>query len=298
MGVLRFLRPGIGQLATHAPRPLALPAGRDELPADGVPIPLISIVVPSFNQGAFIEATLRSLIEQRYPRLELIVVDGGSTDDTLAVIRRYEHHLAWWVSEPDGGQTAALNKGFAHATGDVMAWLNSDDLAAPGALHRVARHFIEHPSCQVVYGNRILIDDTGMEVGRWTIPYHSPRVLRWADYVPQETLYWRRGAWERVDARLDERFRFAMDWDLLLRFSAAGLDVRHIPAFLGLFRVHPEQKTSSQLAGVGFEEMQRLRERCLGDRPSRRAVRWHTVPYLLLARLRELVDRIGRRGGT
>ena len=270
----------------YQPRPVNL-FTLDQV-VNGRPRPKISIVVPSFNQGRFIEATLKSIIDQHYPDLELIVVDGGSKDETVAVINQYASHIAWWVSEPDSGQTAAINKGFARSSGEIMAWINSDDLAAPGALFRIADWFIAHPETHVVYGDRLLIDQNGEEVSRWILPPHSPRVLRWADFIPQETLYWRRSAWDIVGGRLDENFRFAMDWDFLLRLSSKQVNFEHLPFFLGIFRVHQNQKTSSQMTSIGQQEMQILRRRALGYAPTRLQLIFNTIPFLLRTRLIEI----------
>jgi GT2 family glycosyltransferase len=154
-----------------------------------------------------------------------------------------------------------------------MGWLNSDDLLLPGALATVAQYFSEHPNIDVVYGDRLLIDERGMEIGRWLLPGHSDRALLRADYVPQETLFWRRGLWERIGGHLDESFHFAMDWDLLIRFRDVGARFAHIPRFLGAFRVHSDQKTSAQIAELGLAEMNRIRQRTLGHVPSTREIR-------------------------
>lgn len=284
--MIGWLRPGLGQLATHAPRPLRLP----ELPKGAErssAAPSISVVVPSLNQGRFVGETLDSLLAESYPALELIVIDGGSTDGTLDALKERERWIAHWCSERDTGQANAINKGFARSSGEVMAWVNSDDRIVPGALGLVAQYFADHPDVDVVYGNRILIDEHGLEVGRWMLPGHSERALRWADFVPQETLYWRRRAWERVGRCLDESFRFAMDWDLLLRFARTGATMQHIPLFLGLFRIHAEQKTSSAIETVGQAEMNRLRARELGYVPIRTVQRLNLAAYLLSARLIE-----------
>lgn len=290
---MTLLRPGIGQLGTHPPRPLLLPSCPKATAWEAANAPKISIVVPSLNQGRFIGATLRSIVDQAYPNLELIVIDGGSTDNSLAVIKEFEPHIAWWVSESDGGQAAAINKGFRKSNGDIMAWINSDDLAAPGALHRVADYFQKNPDTQVLYGNRILIDEQGHEIGRWVLPPHSERILKWADFIPQETLYWRRSAWNSVGSRLDESFHFAMDWDVLLRFSAQHLKIERRPCFLGLFRVHQAQKTISEMSSSGNEEMQRLRCRVLGFSPTRWHLILNTAPYVLAAKLHEIKYKLG-----
>ncbi|MBB4571677.1 glycosyltransferase family 2 protein [Rhizobium leucaenae] len=282
--LLRSLRPGIGQLGTYPPRALSWPPRKSKNSAAGVLYPKISIVVPSYNQGDYLGHTLKSIISQDYANLELIVVDGGSTDATLQVIKQYESYLAWWVSERDAGQAAAINKGFQRSSGEIMAWVNSDDMVAPGALRRVAEHFMANPRTQAVYGDRIVIDEAGYEIGRWVLPYHSAKLLKWVDFIPQETLYWSRSAWDLVGGRIDERFSFAMDWDFLLRLSNKDIVIQHLPIFLGFFRVHGFQKTSSQMSSVGAKEISAIRVRELGITPSQWKVLLRSVPFLFAAK--------------
>jgi hypothetical protein len=274
-----LIRPRLGQLSHYAPRPLRLPEKYARLAAPPNP-PRISIVTPSFNQAHLIERTIRSVLDQAYPNLEYIVQDGASTDGTAGVLARFDDRLCHWESKPDRGQTDAINRGFARATGDILAYLNSDDLLLPGALNAVARYFIEHPEIDAVYGHRILIDEQDREIGRWILPRHDDRVLSWADYVPQETLFWRRRAWDKVGARFDDTFHFAMDWDFLLRLRDAGARIARMPRFLGAFRIHQQQKTSAAMADLGASEMARLRLRSLGYVPAPEEVHVHVAPYL------------------
>src|SRR5258706_6083465 len=132
----------------------------------GIAFPRISIVTPSFNQAAYVDATIRSVLDQRYPNLEYIVVDGGSTDGSVDIIRRYEDRLTYWVSEPDRGQADAINKGLARATGEIRAYLNSDDLYLPGALLRVAAEYRAHPDADIICGVCRVIDEHGRMVGQ------------------------------------------------------------------------------------------------------------------------------------
>lgn len=279
----RALRIDLGRLHIHAPRPLD--ARLLQAPAEGPALrggwPRISIVTPVRNQAPFIEQTLRSVLDQGYPALEYLVQDGASTDGTARIVERYAHQLARFESRPDAGQTAAINAAMHHASGDLMAWLNGDDLLLPGALACVARYFDAHPQVDATYGHRVLIDEQGLEIGRWVMPAHDDRILSWLDFVPQETLFWRRRAWDRVGAALDESFRFAMDWDLLVRLRDSGARLARIDRFLGAFRVHAAQKTSEQLHDVGIAEMARIRRRCLGHEPGRLRIAAATVPYLL-----------------
>lgn len=242
--------------------------------------PTISIVTPTFNQGQFLERTINSVLEQNYPKLEYIIQDGSSTDQTAGILELYRKSLTHCDSATDSGQANAINRGFRHATGEIMAYLNSDDLLLPGALHYVAGYFVEHPHVDVVYGHRVVIDEHDREVGRWVLPPHDHEMLSWADYVPQESLFWRGRIWEKVGGAVDESFRFAIDWDLLLRFRDAGAQFALLPRFLGAFRYHPQQKTSSQMADLGVQEMNRLRERCHGRPVSSDEIRRHIRRYL------------------
>ena len=130
--------------------------------------PLVSILTPSYNQGRFLEQTIQSVLSQDFPDMEYIIVDGGSTDDSVEIIKRYANRLAWWVSETDQGQTDAINKGFAHASGEIFAWLNSDDTYQPGAITQAVESLLAHPEASLVYGDANLIDEHGRLMGRFT----------------------------------------------------------------------------------------------------------------------------------
>jgi len=223
--------------------------------------PSMAIVTPSFMQGRFLERTMQSVISQNYPRLSYIVQDGGSEDNSVEIIKAHESRLARWKSAPDGGQADAIKRGFQDRHEDIMAWLNSDDLLMPGALAFVGDYFAANPAVDAIYGHRVLIDENDDEVGRWVLPEHHSEILKWVDYVPQETLFWRRTLWNKVGG-IDTSFQFAMDWDLLVRFQQAGARIVRLPYFLGCFRVHPEQKSSSRMTNsVGDREIARIRER-------------------------------------
>lgn len=262
----------IGILQHYAPRPIAWEKFPRSRRTDGR-LPQVAIVTPSFNQATFIESTLLSVLNQDYPKLLYVVQDGGSKDASPQVIARYADRLTHWESAPDHGQADAICKGFARVApklgpADVMAWLNSDDLTAPRALGYIAEFFARHPKVDVVYGHRIIIDGTDNEIGRWIMPPHNPRSLEWIDYVPQETLFWRKRAWDLVGG-LDPSFQFALDWDLLARFTQAGLRVVRLPYFLGCFRVHHHQKTNQHIHSTGADEMARVRTRFHGaERPN------------------------------
>jgi carbamoyltransferase len=280
----------LGSLRQYDPRPLNLLSPQVRLP--GSP-PLISIVTPSYNQGAFLERTIRSVLDQNYPRLQYIVQDGDSTDGTAAILERYRPRLTSCASEPDGGQADAINRGFRRTTGDILAYLNSDDILLPGALAYVANYFARHPAADVIYGHRLVIDHLDREIGRWVLPAHDNEALGWCDYVPQETLFWQRRVWERVGGHLDEAFQFALDWDLLLRLRDAGATFARVPHFLAAFRVHPEQKTSARLHDLGAAEMNRLRRRCHGRDVTNEEAIQHMRRYLRRQTWRTLLYRLG-----
>jgi glycosyltransferase involved in cell wall biosynthesis len=248
-----------------APAPVRVPrrylAARPPSPA-----PAISVVTPSLEQGRFLERTIRSVVEQGYPALEYVVQDGGSTDETLDVVRRWEDRLAGWESRPDASHAQAVNRGFARTSGEIMAFLNSDDVLLPGALAHVSAHFARHPDVEVVYGHRLTIDEGDRRVDIGPVPRHDDEALRWSDIVPQETLFWRRSLWERTGAGMDETLDFALDWDLLLRFLDAGARMACLDRYLGAFRVHEAQKTVT-LADLADAEVARLRRRAYGGAP-------------------------------
>ena len=215
----------IGVLHQYAPRPLSVPQpGRRQQ----ITTLRFTIVTPSYNQGHFIGRTMDSVLSQNHPQLEYVVQDGGSTDSTSEVIRDYAARLDRYESAKDNGQTHAINLGFRGSSGDIMAYLNSDDLLLPGSLAYVEEYFQSHPDVDAIYGDRIIIDEDDHEIGRWVLPAHDAEALRLADYIPQETLFWRRRVWDKISC-LDETFRFAMDWDLLLRLQDAGANIVHLP---------------------------------------------------------------------
>lgn len=294
-GRLQELKSRANRLATlrhHPPRPVRVPVryrANGRLPDP----PTISIVTPSFNHARFLPATIQSVLDQTYPSLEYVVQDGGSNDGTREILERYAGQLHHWDSAPDSGQTQALNLGFAHTSGEIMAYLNSDDMLLPGTLSHVAEFFRRHPEIDVVYGHRVLVDEDGMEIGRWVLPPHDDEVLSWADFVPQETLFWRRAAWEAAGNEFDESFRFAMDWDALVRLRDAGARMTRLPRFLGAFRVHDDQKTTAQGPTLGLHEMNRIRRRLHGRHVSQEEVLRHIRPYLVR---HVMLDQLYRRG--
>lgn len=206
--------------------------------------PLVSIVTPSLNQGQFIEATIESVLSQDYPRLEYIVVDGGSTDGTLDVLRRYERRLEW-ISEPDRGQSHAINKGFRRSRGEILAWLNSDDTYLPGAVSAAVEHLLQHPECAMVYGEGHLIDERGGVIRRFpaTEPFNLWKLVYVIDYILQQTAFFRREALDVV-GDLDEQLHWGMDWDLFIRIGKR-FRVDYLPRDMANLREYRTAKTLS-----------------------------------------------------
>jgi glycosyltransferase involved in cell wall biosynthesis len=214
------------------------------------PAPSISIITPSFNQGAFLTEALLSVQQQKCDKLEHLVIDGESADDSANILRRHSEETGWkhlsWTSEPDHGQSHALNKGLARASGDIIGWLNSDDRYRPGCLSYVSRIFQECPEADVVYGDYTWINEAGhtiqlrreIEFNRFILLYH--RVL----YIPTTATFFRRriideGNW------LDESLKYAMDFDFFVRLALRGYRFLHVPATLGEFRFQSASKTST-----------------------------------------------------
>ena len=203
---------------------------------------LLSIVTPSFNQVRYIEETIRSVLSQDYSPVEYLIIDGGSTDSTGDVIRKYQHKLAWSVSEKDHGQTDAINKGFARAQGDVFAWINSDDTFEPGAFTAAMNYLRDHPNVGMVYGDCNYTNASGEVIGKFRAAQTSYRLLRQGyTHIPQQTMFFRAELWRQVGP-LDPSFYFAMDYDLWTRIAARA-PIKYIPQTWASFRLHTAGKT-------------------------------------------------------
>jgi glycosyltransferase involved in cell wall biosynthesis len=207
-------------------------------------LPLVSIVTPSFNQARYLEATIQSVLSQNYPRLEYIIVDGGSTDGSVEIIRKYESKLAWWVSEKDQGQTDAINKGFAHAKGNFFAWLNSDDTYEPNALSSAVDFLQTHPEVGLAYGDANYINEENRIIGRFPAAQTDlMRLRRGYVHIPQQAAFFRADLWRMVGP-LDPSFYFAMDYDLWVRLATRS-QVKYVPQTWANFRLHTSGKTIS-----------------------------------------------------
>ena len=203
---------------------------------------MVSIVTPSFNQAAYLEQAMRSVLEQDYQAIEYIVIDGGSSDGSPEIIARYADRLAWWTSERDEGQTDAINKGFAHATGEFMAYLNSDDIYRPGAVREAVEYLRSHPETGMVYGDADYIDEHGNAIGKFPAAQTDyKRLRRGYVHIPQQAAFFRAELWRRVGP-LDPSFQFAMDYDLWVRISALA-PIQYVRRPWAAFRLHDQAKT-------------------------------------------------------
>jgi glycosyltransferase involved in cell wall biosynthesis len=224
--------------------------------------PKISIVTPSFNQGQFLEETILSVLNQNYPNLEYIVIDGGSKDETVDVIRRYEDRLTYWASEKDRGQVHAINKGIAKATGDIFAFINSDDVYLPGAFASVADYFEAYPESEWVCGDTIMFGKGHpTELIQSVVPESAAHCLSWAYTAPQPGHFWKRSL---VEGGFDESWRYDFDHDLYVRLLLSGHRCEHIPLPFAAYRLHEASKTVADATRF-MEEFDQSAEAYEGD---------------------------------
>ncbi len=235
--------------------------------------PLVTIVTPSYNQGHFLRETIQSVLSQDYPALEYIIVDGGSTDNSLEIIRQHADRLAWWVSEHDEGHADALNKGFAHSKGEVLAWLNSDDTYQPGAIRQAIDYLLAHPDVSMVYGDANLIDDQGKYLGRFPARQTGyARMLQGYVHIPQaSTFFWSR-LWKQVGP-LDLSLKYSFDYDLWVRLAKLA-PVVYVPQVWANFRLHEAGKTV-YLDDRCYPDMIRVARREGGGKISWLVIRWY-----------------------
>lgn len=262
--------------------------------------PRISIVTPSYNQGEYLEATLRSVTSQGYPNLEYVVIDGASTDGSVDIIKRFAPDLSYWVSEPDLGHAHALNKGFAHTSGEIMCWINSSDLHYPWTLATVAEIFSQLPQVEWITGvpsqfdveGRLRVVDTSSSL-KPSINLYDVLAgdYRW---IQQESVFWRRTLWERAGGQLDEGLRGAADFDLWLRFFRLAT-LYNVGTLLGGFRVHDDRL--GETADERYEiEVREVYERFVSQADPRSLARARLVRLARPRRLKSLADFVARAG--
>jgi glycosyltransferase involved in cell wall biosynthesis len=213
------------------------------------------------------------------------IQDNLSSDETQKFLKDTINPFTQVSIEKDFGQSDAINKGFKKSSGDIMSWINADDVYAPGVLFYVASYFKHNPHVDVLYGDRLIIDENDYQIGHWVLPRHDEEIMKWVDYVPQETMFWRRSIWNKVGGSVNPNLRFAMDWDLILRFQEVGANIVHVPKFLACFRVHKMQKTSNMDMAGGIEEMKLLRKRSLGFVPNDNQISVSIRKYILRHRI-------------
>lgn len=211
-------------------------------------LPSISIVTPSFNQAEYLERTIRSVLEQNYPKLEYIIIDGGSTDGSVDIIRKYADRLAFWVSEPDKGQAHAINKGLKHATGDWVAWQNSDDIFYPNAFSNLAKAVSAEPNASLIIGNMNLIDkeDVLLRDIKYVRPTYES-LLAEGMVLTNQSAFWRRDVHAKF-GYLDENLDCGFDFEWFLRVLQSGVRAAHVDAVWGGLRMHEDTKTSNRQA--------------------------------------------------
>lgn len=217
----------------------------------------ISVVVPNFNGAAHIGACLESIIAQRRDGidLEIVVMDGGSSDGSAEIIASYEPHLSYWISKRDGGQSDALNQGFAQCSGEIMAWLCSDDIYLPGTLKKIGAYFDHAPSIDVVYGDLLWIDVDARPIRPQREIAFDQDIFLWTyNFIPQPATFWRRDIWLKSGG-IDTSLVCAMDRDLWLKFIRLGARFGHIPDYLSAMRSYPEQKTNRLSAQSRSEDI-------------------------------------------
>jgi glycosyltransferase involved in cell wall biosynthesis len=231
-------------------------------------LPSMSIITPCLNASPFIEDAIRSVMDQRYPAVEHIVIDGGSQDGTLSLLRSHPHLR--WISEPDNGQTEALNKGLKMARGDIIGWLNADDYYLPGAFHSVARCFERRPDADIVYGDFDLVDQSQRMLRHVrNTPFDARILFYYRNYIPSNATFWRRSIHERGHFP-DISFKVVMDWEWWLRLSVLGFSFHFLPVTLAAFRVRRDN-IGTRYAHLLPEERDRIRER-FDDHFTRRAI--------------------------
>ncbi len=212
---------------------------------------LVSIITPSFNQARYLEQTIRSVLEQDYPNIEYLVIDGASQDGSVDIVRKYENKLAYWISERDSGQAEAINKGLARAKGEIVAWLNSDDYYLPDAIVSAVKVFESNPDVVLVYGDMLAVDENGKTINIMKYGQLSLADLLCFQIIGQPSVFFRRNALEKTGL-LDATFHFLLDHHLWIRIAQHG-KLLHVPQVWSAARYHAEAKNRAKAAEFGRE---------------------------------------------
>jgi glycosyltransferase involved in cell wall biosynthesis len=212
---------------------------------------LVSVVTPSFNQARYLESTIESVLSQDYPHIEYIVIDGASTDGSIEIIKKYQNRLAYWISEKDNGQADAINKGFARARGEIIAWLNSDDYYLPNAISAIVKVFEENPDTVMIYGDILAVNEVGQTFNVLKFKQLSLEDLLCFQIIGQPAVFFRREVYEKTGG-LDTTFHFLLDHHLWIRIAQHG-EILHIPQTWAAARYHAEAKNRAKAAEFGRE---------------------------------------------
>ena len=219
-------------------------------------LPKISVITPSYNQGQFIEQTILSVLSQGYANLEYIIMDGGSTDNTVEIIKKHESSITHWQSKKDNGQASAINEGFAMATGDILCWLNSDDKYFPDTLNKVAGFFTDINAAEIVFGNCLHVNEkSNKKRGSDVEGAHKKFKLSLCDYIIQPSSFFTRTTWRNTGV-LNESLHFSFDWDWFIRAEKAGTNFIPVREYLSLYRIHDAHKSG----GGGIKRTEELKQ--------------------------------------
>jgi hypothetical protein len=271
---------------------ISMPCCARRAKADPMDRPKISIVTPSLNQGRFVERTLVSVFAQRYHRLEFILMDGGSTDGTIELLRRYRRHFAYLESAPEAGPANAAERGLARAGGEILAVLAMGEMLAPGTLDFVAWYFQAHPKIDMIYSHRLLVDEADRVIGHVMLPPHRNRVMRRHPLIPPETAFFRRGLYEQAGG-VDPLLHAVSNFELYGRFMAIGR-LSRVDRFLAAHRVLPASHATHRQEAVGVEEVSQIRAELGTARGS-----WQEfLDWRLLQGIAWRSDRFARSGGN
>lgn len=266
-------------------------------------LPKISIVTPSYNQGQFLEETIKSVVNQNYPNLEYIIIDGGSTDNSLDILKKYENHLAYWVSEKDAGHGDALNKGFSKTTGEIMAWINSDDKYYPWTFQTVADVFSAFPDVNWITGKQSFYDTEGRLMDTRMV-YKNIYDYLTGNYgwIQQESVFWRRPLWEKTGGYITEEYKLMVDGELWSRFFQYD-DLWHVERVIGGYRKHETNRAKlfyEQVINDMETIISKMRTKLpkdvldLGDELTKRKKFYKSVEKLKPGLLRRILHKLHR----
>ena len=256
----------------------------DTMP-DGKPWPRVSIVTPSLNQGQFIEETIRSVLLQGYPNLEYIIMDGGSTDNSIEIIKKYEPWIAYWESKKDKGQAHAINKGFKCASGEIIAWLNSDDIYLPEAIKEAGVYLALHPDVMMVYGDCIYIDENGNELNTYGITDFSLEKMLERNIVPQPSSFLKREILKKI-GYLNEKHSYSFDFEWFLKIALDEKIVALKPLILSKFRTHERSKSMTHRIEFNRENIEILK-----NIPKNKLIRHNALTSLTKGLLKMYIER-------